>query len=138
MTNDARNRARARRQAIARQTRSVGLAEVARLEEEARHSGKPLSISLDEYHRIRAGMTYDECVAVIGSENAMAKGYIGGGNALLNGSAPGNQVLNEAYKWPNPGGYYAEITFHNGRATAKTWKQGPVSGGGRASGSGGS
>ena len=88
-------------------------------------------------------MTYDQCVAIIGAENQMARGYAAQRNAILGGQARGTQTLDESYPWSNPGGYYAEIAFHNGRVTGKAWKKGPAGhaglerAGGTASGSGG-
>ncbi|MBI4558276.1 MAG: hypothetical protein HY706_11900 [Candidatus Hydrogenedentes bacterium] len=37
-----------------------------------------------------------------------------------------SQRLSEGYRWVNPSGYYAEMTFENGRLTGKTWKKGGI------------
>jgi len=112
-------------------------AEVERLEQAAVRAGLPVTVTIEEFNRIRPGMTYDECVAVIGAENPMAQGYAGQRNAVLANPRGSSQTLEEGYRWPNPGGYYAEIAFLNGRVTTKTWKKGSGGHGGTARGSGG-
>lgn len=119
--------------AEAARTRILTEEEVRPLEQAAIQGGQPVSVTLAEFQYLRPGSTYEECVAIIGEENPMARAYAGQRNAAMAGS----QTLTEAYKWPNPGGYYAELAFQNGRLTQKTWKRGSASGGGSARGTGG-
>ncbi len=112
--------------AIEAQTEVINTGDVQRLEQQAQRNGQAIVITLDEFRAIHPGMTYDQCVAIIGAENQMARGYAAQRNAILNGQARGNQTLDEEYPWPNPGGYYAQIAFHNGRMTGKAWKKGPT------------
>jgi hypothetical protein len=115
----------------------IETAEADRLEQAAVRAGLPVVVTIEEFNRIRPGMTYDECIAVIGAENPMAQGYAGQRNAVLANPRGSSQTLEEGYRWPNPGGYYAEIAFLNGRVTTKTWKKGSGGHGGTARGSGG-
>lgn len=110
-------------------------AEVRRLELAAQERGLPVVVTIAEFDRIKLGMTYDECVAIIGQHNPMAAQYAGPRAAALTGSGHDLNTLTEAYKWPNPGGYYAEISFANGRVTHKVWKKGEAAAGGSARGS---
>jgi hypothetical protein len=123
-TQAERAQARARRAAVKAQTFTVDRAEVARQEQAARSAGQSVVIAVEEFDRINVGMTYDECVAIIGAENPMARGYAGQRRAVLSGQA-GSNTLSEGYTWPNAGSIYAEIAFENGRMTQKTWKAGP-------------
>lgn len=126
MTSEAYASATARQRAIEAQTRSIDLDEVQHLEQAALQKGLSVTITLDEFQRIEPLMTYDECVAIIGAANEMAQGYAAQRNAILHGQTSSN--LDEKYPWHNPGGYYAQISFHNGRVTEKTWKKGPPAG----------
>ncbi len=124
MSRSARTKAQATHRAIQAQTSVIRETEVRRLEQAARQARRAIVITLDEFNRIQRGITYAQCVAIIGAENPMARGYTAQRNAILSGKG-GSNTLTEAYKWRNPGGYYAEIAFHNGRVTKKTWKKGP-------------
>ena len=136
MSPSARTTTQARQSAIQAQTSVIGDAEVRRFEQAARQARQPIVITLDEFGQIRRGMTYDDCVAIIGAENPKARLYADQRRAVLSGRG-GLDTLTEGYQWRNLGGYYAEIAFHNARVTTKTWKKGPIGGGGRASGRGG-
>ncbi|MBI5095981.1 MAG: hypothetical protein HZB26_26540 [Candidatus Hydrogenedentes bacterium] len=126
MTSGAKAQALKQLRNIDTQTKVIDSSEVSRLQQKAARSGRAVTVTPDEYQQIQTGMTYDQCVRIIGEENPMARGYTAQRNAILSGRARGNNTLDEAYKWVNPGGDYAEIRFHNGRVTAKTWKKGPT------------
>lgn len=134
MTPAAHAQAEAGLRALQAQTRVIDRSEALRCEQEALDSGQAVAVTVAEFDALQIGMTYDQCVQVFGGGNAMAEGYAQQRNAILSGRA-GNQTLNESYKWENPGGYFAEVSFHNGRVTAKAWKAGPAVAG-RASGRG--
>jgi hypothetical protein len=127
MSKSARDKANAKLRALRARQINIDTSEVRRLEEAARQAGQAVVITLDEYNRLRIGMTYDECAAIIGAEHPMARGYGGQRNAALQGQIR----LSEGYEWHNPGGYFAETRFDNGRLTRKEWKKtsGPSSSG---------
>jgi len=118
-------------------TTTIGSAQVQQLERQAQGSGRPVSITLEEFDAISRGITYDECVAIIGTNNEMAEQYSEARERALADKGGGNSTLRESYTWVNSGGYYAEIMFQNGRVTDKVWKKGPSGGGGSVRGSGG-
>lgn len=125
MTPAAHAQAEAGLRALQAQTRVIDRSEALRCEQEALRQGQTVSVTVAEFDALQVGMTYDQCVQVFGEGNPMAEGYAQQRNAILSGRA-GNQTLNESYKWGNPDGYFAEVSFHNGRVTAKAWKAGPA------------
>lgn len=87
----------------------LDMAEVRSLEKKA---GKSAVITIAEYNKIRPGMTYDECVKIIGAEGSLSGG--GGGNSV---------AVTDFYSWRNtPHNYWANISFQNGRVQSKTWR----------------
>lgn len=124
-TREHNARAGKRLRDLEAQTREIGISEARRYERQALNAGKTLVITVAEYEKIRAGIAYNECVAIIGKEHPGARSFGAQRGAVLGGQAARNQSLIEAYRWLNPGGYFAEITFKNGRVTAKTWKHRP-------------
>jgi hypothetical protein len=134
MSGSARKKASSKMRAQKALEKPISSFEVQRLEEAAQRAGQSVVITLAEYNRLQTGMTYDQCAAIIGAEHPMARGYAGQRNAALQGQ----MTLSEGYRWQNPGGYYAEVSFRNGRITRKEWKKtSGQAGGGRVSGSSG-
>ncbi len=138
MSSAARKKARARSRAQKALEKPIDQTEVRQLEEAAQRTGQPVVITLAEFNQLQPGMTYDQCVAVIGAEHPMARGYAAQRDAILSGQVSGRQTLSEGYCWQNPAGYFAEIAFENGRMTSKEWRKTTGQArGGRASGSSG-
>ena len=69
-------------------------------------------VTLEEFERIEHGMTYDECVAIIG-ERGVAFG------ASTDATEPAPEVEWISIAWRNPDGAYVEISFNFGRVARK-------------------
>ena len=87
---------------VAAAARSAAVDEMSPTQTVPAPQGTPITQAA--FWRIATGMTYPECVAVIGSEGASA------------GTEPGGV---ETRVWDNPGVIRAKITFRNGRVAGK-------------------
>ncbi len=84
-------------------------------------SGKPPYISMDTYMRIKSGMTYEQCVKILGAEGT----YVGrqpsaGGTFDANGRPV--RLYLDTYTWTNPNdSTHATIQFRDGKVAARTF-----------------
>lgn len=72
----------------------------------------PIVITADEYDRIELGMTYDECVAIIGAT----------GTPFGASNEPGREADIPdwiSYAWRNTPDSYAHVAFDHGRVDRK-------------------
>lgn len=77
----------------------------------APHARSPL-ISLEEFNRIRPGMTYDQCVKIIGAV----------GTPFGSSQEPGDEgeaIEWISYRWRNSPDSYAHVNFHFGKVDRK-------------------
>lgn len=87
----------------------------------ARRSGTPPYISMDTYMKIKSGMTYKECVKVLGAEGTYAgRQPSAGGTYDANGRPIRLQL--DTYTWANPhDSTHATIQFRDGKVAARTF-----------------
>lgn len=69
-------------------------------------------ITLEEFERVEPGMTYEECVAIIG---ASATPF----GASTDASRPADSIEWISMRWQNPDGSSAELAFNYGQLARK-------------------
>ena len=94
-------------------------------------SGKPPYISMDTYMKIKSGMTYKECVKILGAEGTYAgRQPSAGGTYDANGRPIRLQL--ETYTWTNPyDSTHATIQFRDGKVAARTFGMNSAAGSSR-------
>lgn len=76
-------------------------------------SAREADITRDEFNRIEDGMSYPECVAVIGARGAPF------GSSGEPGIEAGKSIEWVSYRWNNASGSSAEISFNFGKVSRK-------------------